>query len=77
MANFVWTAILYSATLLIVYVCYRVFVFDRKTESESKVNEMINRSYAKGAVPHAPGRSGGLGAVRPGGLGQTGKTSRL
>jgi len=72
MANFIWTAILYASTLLIVYFSYRVFVFDRKTEGESKVNDMIKRSYAKG-----PAQSGGLAAVRPGGLGQTGKTSRL
>jgi hypothetical protein len=48
MANFVWTAILYTATLGIVYVSYRAFVMDRKAEREGRTSDMINRSYGAG-----------------------------
>ena len=48
MANFIWTAILYISTVGIVYISYRAFAMDRKADIESRVNDMINRSYAKG-----------------------------
>ena len=48
MANFVWTAILYIATVGIVYISYRAFAADRKADIEARVSDMINRSYSKG-----------------------------
>jgi hypothetical protein len=57
MANLVWTSILYFSTLGIVYVVYRVFVADRRVESERKTREMISRSYGGAGLPTAQSKT--------------------
>ena len=47
MGNLVWTGVLYSFTISIVFVCYRAFMHDRRIEQESSTRAMINSAYLK------------------------------
>jgi hypothetical protein len=50
MGNLVWTGVLYSFTITIVFVCYRAFMQDRRVEQESGTRAMINSAYLKSGV---------------------------
>ena len=47
MGGLLWTGILYISTLSIVFVTYRTFVNDRKSENERKVQDVISRAHAQ------------------------------